>query len=102
MTVSNYPGTTVELTVGGARRGDMEARIVDSPGVNSFIPSSEDERVTRDLILFGRTDRILQVADAKNLKRTLLLVLELSEMGLPFTLNLNMMDEALNKGIRIE
>lgn len=102
VTVSNYPGTTVELTVGEARLPDLEARIVDSPGVNSFIPSSEDERVTRDLIIHGRTDRILQVADAKNMKRTLLLALELIEMGLPFTLNLNMMDEALNKGIRID
>ncbi len=102
VTVSNYPGTTVEITLGDAKLDHWDGRIVDSPGINSFHPGSEDERVTRDLILYGKTDGILQVADAKNLKRALLLSLELVETGLPFTLNLNMMDEALTRGIRID
>jgi ferrous iron transport protein B len=100
--VSNYPGTTVEVTTGLARLDQWDGKIIDAPGINSFHPASEDERVTRDLILQGRTDGILQVADAKNLRRALLLSLELVEMGLPFTLNLNMMDEARTRGIRID
>ncbi len=100
--VSNYPGTTVELTLGTARLEDWEGQIIDSPGINSFHPDSEDERVTRDLILNVDTAGILQVADAKNLRRTLLISLELIEMGLPFTLDLNMMDEARSRGITID
>jgi ferrous iron transport protein B len=99
--VSNYPGTTVEVTSGLARLDQWDGKIVDAPGINSFHPASEDERVTRDLLLHGRRDGILQVADAKNLRRALLLSLELAEMGLPFTLDLNMMDEARTRGIRI-
>lgn len=100
--VSNYPGTTVEVTTGFARLGQLDGKIIDAPGINSFHPASEDEKVTRDMVLHGRTDGILQVADAKNLRRTLLLSLELVEMGLPFTLDLNMMDEARTRGIEID
>ncbi|MFQ6105206.1 MAG: FeoB small GTPase domain-containing protein, partial [Candidatus Glassbacteria bacterium] len=67
--VSNYPGTTVEFTRGVAQFDDWQGSIIDSPGVNSFIPSSEDEKVTRDIVLHGKTDGILQIADAKNLRR---------------------------------
>lgn len=100
--VSNYPGTTVEFTRGVAQFDDWQGSIIDSPGVNSFIPSSEDEKVTRDIVLHGKTDGILQIADAKNLRRALPLTLELVEMGLPFSLDLNMMDEARTRGIKID
>ena len=99
--VSNYPGTTVELTRGTLRVGGRRLSIVDTPGANSLVPQSEDERVTRDLLLSGPTT-VLQVADAKNLVRGLALAIELAEAGLPSVLCLNMADEAESLGVRID
>lgn len=100
-TVSNYPGTTVEVSHGNAGFGKHRIHIVDTPGVNNLIPMSEDEKVTRDILLLEKADAIIQVADSKNMKRTLLLTLQLIEMGLPVVLDLNMADEAESKGLHI-
>ena len=102
-TVSNYPGTTVEVSRGlmGLPDGG-EAELIDSPGVNTLIPTSEDERVTRDILLSTEADAILNVIDAKNLKRGLLVTLQLAEMGLPVVVALNMYDEAGERGIEID
>lgn len=102
VTVSNYPGTTVELSRGKAVINKKSYSIIDTPGINTLIPMSEDEEVTRNILLDERQDRVLQVADAKNLKRALLISIELSEMGLPFTLDLNLYDEATSRGISID
>lgn len=99
--VSNYPGTTVDLSRGKAGFGGSDYQVIDTPGTLSLIPSSEDEQVTRDLILRERPDVIVQVADAKNLMRTLLLTAELCELKLPMVLVLNMSDEARERGIKI-
>jgi ferrous iron transport protein B len=100
VTVSNYPGTTVEIATGKAKHnGGLE--IIDTPGVNSLLPFSEDEVVTRDILLTEHPHLVLQVADAKNLRRALFLSLQLAEMGIPFILNLNMMDEARSRGVRL-
>ena len=101
-TVSNYPGTTVEITQGNISLGSKKLLLIDTPGVNSLIPMSEDEKVTRDIILDEAPSSIVHVADAKNLKRSLLVTLQLAEMGLPMTLDLNMTDEAMDKGITID
>lgn len=98
-TVSNYPGTTVEITEGSAMLAHHRARIVDTPGAASFLPTSEDERVTRDMLLASPPRAVVVVGDAKNLERTLSLALQLSETGLPFVVCLNMMDEAAERGI---
>lgn len=98
-TVSNYPGTTVEIARAAARFAP-DVEIIDTPGVNSLTPSSEDERVTRDILLAG-VDCVIQVGDAKNLARALSVSLQLAEAGLPFVLVLNMMDEAADRGITI-
>jgi len=99
-TVSNYPGTTVEVTRAAARF-DAGLEIIDTPGVNSLLPQSEDERVTRDILLAG-VDGVIQVADAKNLPRALVLSLQLAEAGVPFVLVLNMMDEVADRGLKID
>jgi ferrous iron transport protein B len=99
-TVSNYPGTTVEVARATARF-DPAVEIVDTPGVNSLTPNSEDEQVTRDILLSG-VDLVIQVADAKNLARALVLAAQLAEAGIPFVLALNMMDEAADRGISID
>src|SRR3990172_7506437 len=55
VTVSNYPGTTVELTKGNATFDKNNAVVIDTPGTNSLIPMSEDEKVTRDILLKEKT-----------------------------------------------
>jgi ferrous iron transport protein B len=101
-TVSNYPGTTVELSWANVSLDGGRYLLLDTPGVNNLIPMSEDERVTRDILLAERPHVVLQVGDAKNLRRTLLLTLQLAEMGLPLVLDLNMEDEARDRGIVID
>lgn len=99
--VSNYPGTTVEVTRGAARALPGVV-VIDTPGVIAFPPYSEDEQVTARVLLGEPLDAILQVGDAKNLRRTLLLTLQLAEMGRPLVLALNMMDEAQARGLRLD
>lgn len=100
--VSNYPGTTVEVTRGEGKINKIPTTFIDTPGTNSLIPMSEDERVTRDILLDEPIKSVLQIGDGKNLKRVLLLSLELAEIGIPFVLNLNMMDETKQAGIDID
>ncbi len=102
VTVSNYPGTTVEVTYGNAVLNKVRTTVIDTPGVNSLVPMSEDEKVTRDILLTDRADVVVQVADTKNLRRGLVITLQLSEMGVPFILDLNMDDEAKSRGIFID
>lgn len=101
VTVANYPGTTVELTRGVARR-DGHLTVVDTPGVNSLQPRSDDERVTRDLLLSTSPSVVVQVADAKNLRRALLITSQLADLGVPLVLALNMMDEADARRIHLD
>lgn len=99
--VSNYPGTTVEVTRGEIEIQKEKFLIVDTPGVNSLIPMSEDEKVTRDILLDEKPRAVIQVIDTKNIKRALFLTLQLIEMGVPLVMDLNMKDEALTRGIDI-
>src|SRR5262245_30652049 len=102
VTVSNYPGTTVEVSRGWATVDGRRVEVVDTPGAASFLPSSEDERVTRDILLDPRPAVVIAVGDAKNLERTLGLALQLCEAQIPFVLALNMDDEARARGIRVD
>jgi ferrous iron transport protein B len=102
-TVSNYPGTTVEVYRG--RLAGSEIEVIDSPGLNSLVPLSEDERVAWDLVESVRDEEgsvVVQVADAKNLRRALLLTLQLGQLEVPAVLVLNMADEAEARGIRVD
>ncbi len=102
VTVSNYPGTTVDVSRGVGSIGGDQMQVVDTPGVLSLFPKSEDERVTRDLLLRERPSLVIQVADAKNLRRSLLITLELAELKIPMVLALNMSDEARQRGIETD
>lgn len=102
VTVSNFPGTTVEVSYGNISLNGKKFLVVDSPGVNSLIPMSEDERVTRDILLREEPESVVLVADSKNLKRAVMLLIQLAEMGLPCVLNMNMEDEARARGIEID
>jgi len=101
-TVSNYPGTTVEVSTGHMVVWGRRVAIVDTPGAASFVPFSEDERVTRDILLEGPPQNVVVVGDAKNLERTLLLAVQVAEMEIPFVLCLNMMDEARARGLAVD
>lgn len=100
-TVSNYPGTTVEVARAAKTLNNVTYELIDTPGINNLVPMSEDEIVTRDILLKEKIEAVLQIADAKNLRRALLISLQLAEMELPFVLDLNMIDEAREHRISI-
>ena len=97
--VSNYPGTTVEVTRGEARDRGTTLEVIDTPGVYSLLPMSEDERVTRDILMREPGARVLQVCDAKNMRRSLMITAQLAEMEVPLVLAVNMTDEARERGV---
>lgn len=100
--VSNYPGTTVEVSRGVASVDGRRETVIDTPGVNSLLAPGECERVTRDILMHERPSFVVLVADAKNLARALVLAAQLAEMEVPFVLALNMSDEARERGIDID
>lgn len=99
--VSNYPGTTVEVSRGKMVIENIEYEVIDTPGMYSFLPITEEERVARAIILNEKPDIILHVIDAKNLERLLSLTLQLIETGIAVILVLNIMDEAEKEGVDI-
>jgi ferrous iron transport protein B len=101
-TVSNYPGTTVELFKAKIHLKDKNYEIIDTPGMNSFLPLSEEERVARLILIQEKPDVVLCVGSAKNLDRILPLTLQILEAGLSVILILNILDEAEREGIVID
>ncbi len=100
--VSNYPGTSISIGRGTLSEGGAAFHIIDTPGINGVMPESEDERISREILLDEQPDLIAQVADGKNLRKSLLLTMQLAEFGRPMVLDINMMDEARQRGIRID
>lgn len=100
--VSNYPGTTVEVFRGKGKIGNEEFEIIDTPGMYSFLPITEEERVARSILLEENPSVILHIIDAKNLERMLPLTLQLLEASLPVILVLNIIDEARSLDITID
>ncbi|MBU2608225.1 MAG: 50S ribosome-binding GTPase [Chloroflexi bacterium] len=101
VTVSNYPGTTVDVSRGKTALDGQEFEVVDTPGMYSLLPITEEERVARSILLDESPEVMLHVVDAKNLERMLPFTLQLIEAGFPVILDLNMMDEAETAGIEI-
>ena len=99
--VSNYPGTTVEISRGMTVIGTENFEVIDSPGIHSLIAQSDEERATRSFLL-TRPDRVIQVGSAMHLDLALMLTLELAELEIPMVLCLNMKDEAANHGISVD
>ena len=102
VTVSNIPGTTVEVVRARANFNGRQIEIVDTPGINDLTPRSDDARVTRRILEEHADATVVQVADAKNLRRALLLTLQLSELKRPTVLVLNMFDELEARGGKID
>jgi ferrous iron transport protein B len=99
--ISNYPGTTIELLQGPAQ-AIPGAVVIDTPGVVALPSRTEDEQVTARILLDAPLRAIVQVGDAKNACRTLLLTVQLAEMGVPLVLALNMLDEATAHGVLVD
>jgi ferrous iron transport protein B len=99
--VSNYPGTTVEVARAPARF-DEAVDLVDTPGVLTLPARSDDERATMRALLYEPLQAVIQVGDAKNLRRTLTLTALLAELGIPAVLALNMHDEASARGVIVD
>jgi ferrous iron transport protein B len=99
--VSNYPGTTVEVSRAAARF-DADIDLIDTPGVLSLPARSDDERATMRALLHEPLHTLIQVGDAKNLRRTLTLTALLAELGVPAVMALNMHDEASARGVTVD
>lgn len=100
--VANFPGATVEKKEGFYREGDQAFEVVDLPGTYSLTSFSQEERVARDFLLLEKPEVVVAVADASNLERHLLLLLQLREMRVPLLLCLNMVDVAERRGIVVD
>ena len=102
VTVSNYPGTSVEVARGKAVIEGTQFEVIDTPGMYSLLPITEEERVAREILLKETPDVVIHVLDARNLERMLNMTLQLIEAGLPLVLVVNIMDEAERMGLSID
>ncbi|MFO7783310.1 MAG: ferrous iron transport protein B [Thermodesulfobacteriota bacterium] len=100
--VANYPGVTVDKMAGVFKNNGTAYEVVDLPGTYSLTSYSPEERVSRDFILHESPRAVINVLDASNLKRSLYLTFQLTEMEVPLVLDLNMMDVAESRGMRID
>lgn len=97
--VSNYPGTTVDISRGYNKMDGTLYEYIDTPGMYSFISITEEERISRHLLFQEKPDIVLHVIDAKNIRRMLHLTIQLIDIGFPVILVVNLMDEAKKNGI---
>ena len=79
-----------------------QIHLIDTPGINGMMPESQDERISQDILLDERPEIIALVADGKNLRKSLLLTAQLAEYEMPLLININMMDEVRQRGIRLD
>ncbi|MDB4470853.1 ferrous iron transport protein B [Deltaproteobacteria bacterium] len=101
-TVSNYPGTSVEVSRGQCEIDDIDYEILDTPGMYSIMPITEEERVARQILLEETPHAVLHVIDARNIDRMLPMTLQLIEAGLPIILVVNILDEAKRLGMQFD
>jgi len=97
--VANYPGTTVDFYKGKMRLDNEAVEIIDAPGTYSLEPSNKAEEIA--LKILNQADLVINVVDATNLERNLLLTLELLENKKPVVVALNIWDETKHLGINI-
>lgn len=99
--VGNWPGVTVEKKEGKLKKDD-EVIVTDLPGIYSLSPYTPEEVVARDYLIGERPDAILNVVDGTNLERNLYLTTQLTEIGIPVVIAINMMDVVRRNGDKIE
>lgn len=104
-TVGNWPGVTVEQKSGKMKikeKENVDIEIIDLPGTYSLNAYSLEETITRDYILEGQADLVINILDVSNLERNLYLTVQLQEMNIPMVIVLNMMDIAERKGYKLD
>ncbi|HPF45015.1 MAG TPA: ferrous iron transport protein B [Syntrophomonadaceae bacterium] len=99
--VSNYSGTSVEITATQLKSAGKTIDIYDTPGIYSMECESAEQQVINELINSQKVDLILNIVDAVNLERNLVLTYELLELGIPMVLVINQIDRARQMGIEI-
>jgi len=102
VTVSNYPGTTVEVTKAKKRFNKTKIEFVDTPGIYSISDRTEEEKVTEKAIFEEEADAVIVIADATSLERSLYMALQILEAKIPTVLALNFVEDAKKKGIKID
>lgn len=100
--VGNYPGVTVEKKEGSLVRDGYKINVVDLPGIYSLSASSQDEIVARNFIIDEKPDLIIDVVDSSNFERNFYLYTQLSEIGIPVIIAMNMTDVLKDKGLEID
>ncbi len=95
--VGNWPGVTVEKKEGKLRKRD-NVTITDLPGIYSLSPYTLEEVVARNYLIQERPDAILNIVDGTNLERNLYLTTQLTELGIPVVVAINMMDVVRKRG----
>ena len=98
--VGNWPGVTVEKKEGKLKK-HTDVTIVDLPGIYSLSPYTLEEVVARNFLLGERPDAILNIVDGTNLERNLYLTTQLTEIGIPVVVAINMMDVVKKNGDKI-
>jgi len=101
-TVSNYPGTSVEVSRGVSTVAGQRYQVLDTPGMYSLMPITEEERVARNILFSEDAHVVVHVLDARNIDRMLPMTIQLIESGLPVILAVNIMDEAERIGMSID
>ena len=98
--VGNWPGVTVEKKEGKLKKHD-DVAIMDLPGIYSLSPYTLEEVVARNYLIDQRPDAILNIIDGTNLERNLYLTTQLTELGIPVVIAINMMDVVRKNGDKI-
>ena len=98
--VGNWPGVTVEKKEGKLKKHD-DVVIMDLPGIYSLSPYTLEEVVARNYLITERPDAILNIIDGTNLERNLYLTTQLTELGIPVVIAINMMDVVRKNGDKI-
>ena len=98
--VGNWPGVTVEKKEGRLKKHD-HVIIMDLPGIYSLSPYTLEEVVARNYLIQDRPDAILNIIDGTNLERNLYLTTQLTELGIPVVVAVNMIDVVNKNGDKI-
>ena len=99
--VGNWPGVTVEKKEGKLKK-NFDVTVVDLPGIYSLSPYTPEEIVARKFLVEERPDVILNIVDGTNIERNLYLTTQLSELGIPVVIAINMMDIVIRNGDTID
>lgn len=101
--VGNWPGVTVEKKTGHFQLDGADFQLIDLPGVYSLeqVYQGVDEKIAKDFILEGDADLVINLVDATNLERSLILTQQLAEQKIPFIIVLNMLDVAEQQGLHV-